>query len=176
MSVANEQMPYLLCLQDPEDPDNDLGRNAWRILDIQRTFQQLSKHIKGWLGDFGPIAHKGLTPLEFLLGTTLDVVRDRRDAFRLWSFSAKGRYEVKMINNLAKEVIAKLEKTNTERVADADQGHSVSVEESGTGVGHDDYDENMRLEDHKNLEESRQVRDLTSTNAFVIAVANRDSR
>ncbi|KAL8775049.1 MAG: hypothetical protein Q9209_000528 [Squamulea sp. 1 TL-2023] len=30
--------PYLLCLQDPADPKNDLGRKAYAIKHIQRTF------------------------------------------------------------------------------------------------------------------------------------------
>ncbi|KAL9597157.1 MAG: hypothetical protein Q9219_005323 [cf. Caloplaca sp. 3 TL-2023] len=32
------QQPYLLCLQDPADPSNDLGRKAWMIKHIQATF------------------------------------------------------------------------------------------------------------------------------------------
>ncbi|KAI4280927.1 MAG: hypothetical protein L6R38_004062 [Xanthoria sp. 2 TBL-2021] len=38
MAKFNPLRPYLLCLQDPADPKNDLGRKAYAIKHIQRTF------------------------------------------------------------------------------------------------------------------------------------------
>ncbi|KAL8671881.1 MAG: hypothetical protein Q9168_003634 [Polycauliona sp. 1 TL-2023] len=38
MAKLNPLRPYLLCLQDPADPKNDLGRKAYAIKHIQRTF------------------------------------------------------------------------------------------------------------------------------------------
>ena len=38
MSKLNPLRPYLLCLQDPADPKNDLGRRAYAIKHIQETF------------------------------------------------------------------------------------------------------------------------------------------
>ncbi|KAL8852238.1 MAG: hypothetical protein Q9221_002840 [Calogaya cf. arnoldii] len=38
MAKLNPLRPYLLCLQDPADPKNDLGRRAYAIKHIQRTF------------------------------------------------------------------------------------------------------------------------------------------
>lgn len=38
IAKANLQKPYLLCLQDPADPTNDLGRKAYSIKHIQQTF------------------------------------------------------------------------------------------------------------------------------------------
>jgi non-canonical poly(A) RNA polymerase PAPD5/7 len=44
--------PYMLCLQDPGDPFNDLGRYCYRFNDIQATFGWLHKEllarIKAW--------------------------------------------------------------------------------------------------------------------------------
>lgn len=153
MSVANEQMPYLLCLQDPANPQNDLGRGVWRILDIKRTLQELSANMKGWLHDFGPIARKKFTPLEFLLGTTLDIVRDRRDAFRLWAFSANGRTQIKKMHNLAMRVMAEQEKADASKSVEPDEVHSSDVSEAGIGESHDEYDEDMNMEDRKHLED-----------------------
>jgi len=39
------QKPYLLCLQDPADYTNDLGRNAYAIKNIQLTFRYLYKDL-----------------------------------------------------------------------------------------------------------------------------------
>ncbi|KAL8979570.1 MAG: hypothetical protein Q9205_005126 [Flavoplaca limonia] len=38
MAKLNPLRPYLLCLQDPADPKNDLGRKAYAIKHIQKTF------------------------------------------------------------------------------------------------------------------------------------------
>ncbi|KAL8862626.1 MAG: hypothetical protein Q9178_001124 [Gyalolechia marmorata] len=38
MAKLNPLRPYLLCLQDPADPKNDLGRRAYAIKHIQETF------------------------------------------------------------------------------------------------------------------------------------------
>ena len=42
----NPLKPYLLCLQDPADPTNDLGRKAYAIKHVQKLFEQASKGIK----------------------------------------------------------------------------------------------------------------------------------
>ena len=42
----NQQKPYLLCLQDPADPTNDLGRKAYAIKHIQQVFGQARDDIK----------------------------------------------------------------------------------------------------------------------------------
>ncbi|KAL8936821.1 MAG: hypothetical protein Q9216_004732 [Gyalolechia sp. 2 TL-2023] len=40
---TNPRHPYLLCLQDPADPTNDLGRKAYAIKHIQQTFATARK-------------------------------------------------------------------------------------------------------------------------------------
>ncbi|KAI4245792.1 MAG: hypothetical protein L6R40_002320 [Gallowayella cf. fulva] len=52
MTKLNPLRPYLLCLQDPADPTNDLGRNAYAIKHIQKTFavalQKMERSMKWW--------------------------------------------------------------------------------------------------------------------------------
>ena len=45
IAKSNPQQPYLLCLQDPSDPTNDLGRKAYAIKHIQETFASAKKTI-----------------------------------------------------------------------------------------------------------------------------------
>ncbi|KAA6414265.1 MAG: hypothetical protein FRX48_02628 [Lasallia pustulata] len=42
----NPQKPYLLCLQDPADPTNDLGRSSYGIKHVQETFRKTSTDMK----------------------------------------------------------------------------------------------------------------------------------
>lgn len=45
LRLVNHSEPYLLCLIDPTDPTNDLGRQAFGWKHIQATFQYLYKGI-----------------------------------------------------------------------------------------------------------------------------------
>ena len=40
------QQPYLLCLQDPANPLNDLGSKSYSIMHVQETFRQASEKLK----------------------------------------------------------------------------------------------------------------------------------
>ena len=46
---------FLLCLQDPNDPMNDLGNGAWRILDILATMRDLGEKVLAFLSRPGPL-------------------------------------------------------------------------------------------------------------------------
>ncbi|KAL8699805.1 MAG: hypothetical protein Q9224_001258 [Gallowayella concinna] len=52
MPKPNALRPYLLSLQDPADPTNDLGRNAYAIKHIQKTFatarQSIQQEMEVW--------------------------------------------------------------------------------------------------------------------------------
>ncbi|KAI9797228.1 MAG: hypothetical protein M1835_001584 [Candelina submexicana] len=43
INTINELQPYLLCLQDPANPKNDLGKKAYGIKHIQKTFS-IARH------------------------------------------------------------------------------------------------------------------------------------
>ncbi|KAL9584655.1 MAG: hypothetical protein Q9212_001991 [Teloschistes hypoglaucus] len=45
MAKINARYPYLLCLQDPADPTNDLGTKAYAIKHIVRTFRTVRNTI-----------------------------------------------------------------------------------------------------------------------------------
>ena len=42
---GNQKIPWALCLQDPANPVNDLGRKAHQIQHIQATFAKVRQHI-----------------------------------------------------------------------------------------------------------------------------------
>ncbi|KAL8652023.1 MAG: hypothetical protein Q9210_002927 [Variospora velana] len=50
MAAGNPRQPYLLCLQDPADPQNDLGSKAYAIKHIQATFGMARRTIRGAMG------------------------------------------------------------------------------------------------------------------------------
>ena len=45
MTTPNIRKPYLLCLQDPANDTNDLGKNAYAIKHVQATFNAARDHI-----------------------------------------------------------------------------------------------------------------------------------
>ena len=55
MRKFDPKKPYLLCLQDPANPINDLGRKAYGIKHVQKLFSVVRKglaiNMKAWEGD-----------------------------------------------------------------------------------------------------------------------------
>jgi DNA polymerase sigma len=47
ISKTNKEQPYLMCLQDPADPMNDLGKRSHGIKDIQATLCTLLNKLEG---------------------------------------------------------------------------------------------------------------------------------
>lgn len=87
LCTTNKTRPYLLCLQDPSEPSNDLGMRSHRIMDIRQTFAQLAAMLKCWLADDSEVSRSdrsepaqapSLDPLQPLLGDVLDIMRARR--------------------------------------------------------------------------------------------------
>ena len=50
------EQPFLLCLQDPGDPVNDLGRKTWRIREIQDLFRRAHRKIIAMMDQYEEIA------------------------------------------------------------------------------------------------------------------------
>lgn len=50
MAPPDPRQPYLLCLQDPADPNNDLGSKAYAIKHIQATFGMAGRTMIGAMG------------------------------------------------------------------------------------------------------------------------------
>lgn len=46
MKTYDERKPYLLCLQDPADPTNDLGKKAFGIKHVQKMFREFSQQLR----------------------------------------------------------------------------------------------------------------------------------
>lgn len=82
IGVLHGSRPYLLCLQDPADPSNDLGARAHRIMDIRMTFRTLSRKLKDWLNNEGEVDAKGADPLQPFLGHILGHIQSKRRRMR----------------------------------------------------------------------------------------------
>ena len=67
--------PYLLCLQDPADPLNDLGRKTFGIKHIFETIRQLRIDLMARMAD-PPKAGESL--LEMIVGPSYVMFKGRR--------------------------------------------------------------------------------------------------
>lgn len=83
LAVANKAHPWLLCIQDPTDLWNDLGKPTTRIMDIRMTFRVLSQRLRSWLA--GSTERQTEDPLMPFFGKMLGHVRDRRRHFLRWT-------------------------------------------------------------------------------------------
>lgn len=84
----NELGPWLLCLQDPSDRLNDLGRLSFAFLDVQAVFRFLYEHTTNYIENPGSTPGD-IGPLGSFLGSSLNSVRDRRVQFEQ-AYSSEG--------------------------------------------------------------------------------------
>lgn len=63
--------PYLLCLQDPADPFNDLGKKSHSIKHVQEVFRQTSIKLRNRLADWDNLVSKERKPRQESLLDTL---------------------------------------------------------------------------------------------------------
>ena len=87
LALVNENQPWLLCLQDPDDPASDLTKGSTRIMDIRMVFRVLSQRIRSWLA--GTRERQTEDPLMPFFGKMLGHVRDRRRHFMRWARTPK---------------------------------------------------------------------------------------
>ena len=66
--------PYLLCLQDPADATNDLGRKGFSIKHVQATFRAIEKELKKNIQD-----NQKTSLLAPLVGCSYALFKDRRE-------------------------------------------------------------------------------------------------
>lgn len=66
--------PYLLCLQDPADATNDLGKKGFGIKHIQATFQAIEKELRKNIQD-----NQKTSLLAPLVGCSYALFKDRRE-------------------------------------------------------------------------------------------------
>ena len=83
MSIVHETKPWLLCIQDPSDWSNDLGKVTERIMDIRMTFRVLAQRLRSWLD--GTKERQTENPLIPFFGFMLGRIRDERRHFRRWA-------------------------------------------------------------------------------------------
>jgi DNA polymerase sigma len=76
LRILDKSQPYLLCLEDPNDPTNDLGRQAYGWKHIQQTIKSLSNGIRSGLESKQPEKIKSF--LRNLVGTADSDYRTRR--------------------------------------------------------------------------------------------------
>jgi len=88
---------FLLCLQDPNDPMNDLGNGAWRILDILATMRDLGEKVSAFLSRPGPLGSVQL--MDTMIGDICTVVKDKRIYFARWATSPAGQMELRKMQS-----------------------------------------------------------------------------
>jgi hypothetical protein len=80
LHVTDPKAPFLLCIQDPADPRNDLGRKAFAWKHIQATFEHMANYLRRELAKPAaelPPHHSVLAPL---IGPYLGMNAERRKA------------------------------------------------------------------------------------------------
>ena len=80
---VNPNMPFLLCLQDPADHVNDLGKGCLRIMDIRATFGGLHRSLEKWL-DHEAERQKRPDPLGSFWHKMLILTKGRRQKLNHW--------------------------------------------------------------------------------------------
>ena len=81
MRILLKEQPYLLCLQDPGDPLNDLGKRSFRILHVRKLFSVVNWHMARWLS--GKIQNPG-SLAQLIFGDTLRPFQERRSQVLNW--------------------------------------------------------------------------------------------
>lgn len=151
---ANPKKPYLLCLQDPANPVNDLGSKAYGIKHVQKLFEAIRAELKinmaAWEGDGN--FQKAWQPYALLaefLGARYARLEEQRRQVEQWVKQRNEVYTIKEWRRLAcpnEEPEALLEPSNyldptSERASDmagvkAANGHlQVDMDEGLHGTG-----------------------------------------
>lgn len=89
-----------MCLQDPAEPLNDLGRIAYRIKDIRCTFRSFHNKLDAWL-ETGQMSHDRTSILEVMLGNSLVAFKARRERFTQWAENESGKADMTYYRNIA---------------------------------------------------------------------------
>jgi DNA polymerase sigma len=99
ISAVRDGQDRLLCLQDPNDPLNDLGRGSYQMLNVQATFFHLNLKLHQWTNGETIVDDEGQPSelLDWLIGDICNVVQDRRTAFAKWQASFHGKSELEQM-------------------------------------------------------------------------------
>ncbi|KAI4137616.1 MAG: hypothetical protein LQ341_005067 [Variospora aurantia] len=126
MAAGNPRQPYLLCLQDPADPRNDLGSKAYAIKHIQATFGMARKTIKGAMGAWNRrsdlASHKGakLSLLDALVcGNYEQFNSDRNKVAVYGSSKADATAPDRRVRITAHEMLQKVVEMDNRRAAES---------------------------------------------------------
>lgn len=110
INVRHAKQDFLLCLQDPNDPLNDLGKNAYQILSIQATLSRFKHAMEAWdeMKEISTVKRTGRPQgpeqlMDWMIGGTCNTVQDRRDMLENWQSSASGRIELERMAGRLKE-------------------------------------------------------------------------
>lgn len=110
IDVKDAKQDFLLCLQDPNDPLNDLGKSGYQILNVQVTIAKFKNALEAWLVDkeISLLQRTGRPPgpeqmMSWLIGKTCNVVQDRRDSFEHWKSSGAGQIELQQMATRLKD-------------------------------------------------------------------------
>lgn len=107
IGITRDGEEYLLCLQDPNDPTNDLGRGVQKWPSIQTTFVTLYHALQKWLaGEQIRSDDDEMTDdlIGFMVGRICNSVQDRRLKFETWKKSFQGKLELEKMRRRLQDV------------------------------------------------------------------------
>lgn len=103
IGIADKSVPWLMCLQDPADPKNDLGRGVYRIKDIKATFRSFKDKYVEWIVS-GDIKRGHTSLLQGMLGNSMLNFRTRRERFLEWADTKSGKTEIAHFRSVSNSV------------------------------------------------------------------------
>jgi len=120
INVRRAKQDFLLCLQDPNDPLNDLGKNAYQILSIQATLSKFKHAMEAWLEvkEISTVKRTGRPQgpeqlMDWMIGRICSTVQDRREMLDNWQSSGAGRIELEQMAGRLKEAVELARTTET---------------------------------------------------------------
>lgn len=107
IGVIHDGEEHLLCLQDPMDPMNDLGRSMQKWSSIRHTFATFHGVMQKWLAGQRIRADDGKMTddiLGIMVGQICNGVQDKRLRFETWRRSFQGKLELEKMRRRLQEV------------------------------------------------------------------------
>jgi hypothetical protein len=110
LGLVDKAAPFLLCLQDPLDPNNDLGHKCFAWKHIQATFEHVARHLRQELAKGPDTMSPDHSMLALLVGGCAPAYQAHRNNCAAFGQSQLGSAEKEETERLQKEV-AELKQT-----------------------------------------------------------------
>lgn len=92
LSMIDPIRPYMLCLQDPADAFNDLGRKAYSIKHVQATLNELRNQLREKVALYEDSSTSEVgSLLSPLVGSSFELYEGRRKKLEAYGNAVLGR-------------------------------------------------------------------------------------